>query len=268
MSLNPTSTQKIQTIKKHILTQAQYDQLVSDGYVTSHPYEEYYITDANNILDDLDNVNITNPANGQNLVYDVASQKWTNAASAISGMTDVNLGTLANGDILQYDSSTLKWVNSPVPSGTVPSPTAANTYLYSPDGTNFGWSAVSPVTGHDYTHQPDTGTPVSGSQTITYAANTRGSKTVTAGGNLLLDFIVNNGADNVLWIVNKSGSTIDIAVNSVISNNVSQSVMLPENGIDADAGYVCEIGVIVNADGAYITFRNDLLLQQTQESTK
>lgn len=205
MPLNPTSTQKIQTIKKHILTQAQYDQLVSDGYVTSHPYEEYYITDANNILNDLDDINITNPTNGQTLVFDVASQKWINGSGGGSG-----------------------------------------------------------ITGHDYTHQPDTGTPVSGSQTITYAVNTRGSKTITASGNLTLDFIVNNGADNLLWIINNSGSTIDIAINSVISNNVQQFVFLPENGIDVDNNYVCEIGVIVNANGAYITFRNDLMLQQIQ----
>lgn len=508
MPLNPTSTQKIQTIKKHILTQAQYDQLVSDGYVTSHPYEEYYITDANNILNELDDVNITNLTNGQTLIYDVASQKWINGsgggggittlttpvriwsldpglyilpptcdvyyngesatssttiyggilnvyygysntlkrwdcweyigstsslsipgsryagsttsssgicgvynyltsqraatnassydvgqlslnitdfntisnanlangsvsgyitnscankpvnltlsgntyfcmfvhnsynassytsvsgyyvrqdlffptlnkhyyrliqynstitpntsitgadsagwvellesipsltgnarkvmkvnssatgvewgniAAAVSDLTDVNLGTLANGNILQYNSSTLKWVNTPVPSGTVPSPTTADTYLYSPDGTNFGWASIGSITGHDYTHQPDTGTSISGSQTITYAANTRGSKTVTASGNLTLDFIVNNGADNLLWIINNSGSPIDIAINSVTSNNVTQSIFLPENGIDVDNGYVCEIGVIVNADGAYIT-RNDLVL--------
>lgn len=188
--------------------------------------------------------------------------EWGNGVSAISELTDVNLGTLANGNILQYDSSTLKWVNSPVPSGTVPSPTTANTYLYSPDGTNLGWSTISSIAGHNYTHQPYTGTPISGSQTITYAANTRGSKTVAASGNLTLDFIVNNGADNLLWIINNSGSTIDIAINSVTSNNVIQSIFLPENGIDVDNGYVCEIGVIVNADGAYITFRNDLVWQQ------
>lgn len=486
MPLNPTSTQKIQTIKKHILTQAQYDQLVSDGYVTSHPYEEYYITDANNILNELDDVNITNPTNGQNLVYDIASQKWINGSgsgsgittltspvriwdlepglyilpptcvvyingasstssitiyggilnvyygysntlkrwdcweyngstsslstpgsryagsttsssgnctlynyltsqrsstnnssydfghhyydnltnfntvsnyllasgscrgymssscsnkpvnltlsgntyfhlfvynsysntsytnvsgyyirqdlylptlnkhyyrliqyynstitpntsitgadsagwvelensvAAISDLTDVNLGTLANGNILQYDSSTSKWVNSPVPSGTVPAPTTADTYLYSPDGSNFGWASIGSITGHDYTHQPDSGTAVSGSQTITYAANIQGSKKITAGGNLILNFVVNNSANNLLWIENNTGSTVDIAINSVTKNNVLQTTIFRPNGISVDDGYVCEIGIIVNVDGVFITYRNDLELQ-------
>lgn len=186
--------------------------------------------------------------------------EWGNGEAAISELTDVNLGTLADGDILQYNSSTLKWVNSPLPSG-VPSPTTAYTCLYSPDGTNFGWYSIGSIASHNYRHQRDSVIPVSGSHTITYDANTRGSKTIKAGGNLILDFIVNNRADNILWIINNTGSTIDIAIDSVSLNNVSKPVFLPENGIDVGDGYVCEIGVIVNIDGAYITFRNDLVLQ-------
>lgn len=187
--------------------------------------------------------------------------EWGNATAAISELTDVNLGTLANGDILQYNSSTLKWVNSPFPSGTVPSPTTDDTCLYSPDGTIFGWYSISSITRHDYKHQRVSFISVSGSQTITYIENTRGSQTIKAHGNLILDFIVNNGADNILWIINNAGSTIDIAIGSVISNNETKPVFLPENGIDVGDGYVCEIGVIVNIDGAYITVRNDLVLQ-------
>lgn len=188
--------------------------------------------------------------------------EWGNGEAAISELTDVDLGTLTNGDILQYNSSTLKWVNSPVPSGVVPSPTTADTYLYSPDGTNFGWYSIGSITGHDYTHQTDISRLVSGSHTITYAANTRSSKTIIAGGNIILNFIINNGADNILWIANNVGSTIDIAIGSVISNNEAKSIFLPENGIDVDDGHACEIGVIVNDAGAFITFRNDLVLQE------
>ena len=38
------------------------------------------------------------------------------------------------------------------------------------------------------------------------------------------------------------------------------NIYLPADGITAVAGQVCEIGVVCNADGAFITSRNDLKL--------
>lgn len=70
-------------------------------------------------LDDLTNVDITSPTNGQVLKYDSTNQEWVNAnesggggASAVADLTDVNLTSLANGQILKYDSTSQKWINS------------------------------------------------------------------------------------------------------------------------------------------------------------
>jgi hypothetical protein len=54
---------------------------------------------------------------------------------------------------------------------------------------------------------------------------------------------------------------VDITVSAVTSggNNVS-NVYMPADGISVPAGNVVEIGIIVNADGAFITSRNDLTL--------
>lgn len=65
-------------------------------------------------INDLGDVNITSPTDGQGLRYDNQSGKWVNgdAASAVSNLTDVALSNLANGEILKYNSTTHKWENS------------------------------------------------------------------------------------------------------------------------------------------------------------
>lgn len=182
-----------------------------------------------------------------------------NSLCSIALLSDVTVGLLSNGNILQWDSSSSKWVNGPAPTGTIPSPTTSNTYLYSPDGTNFGWTTIGSITGHDLTHIANT-TVSTSSTTITFAADIRGSQMITVSDDIDIAFVVNNNSDNYLWIEN-SGSTnnIDVTISSVTHNgNIVSSVRMPRDGIAVPAGGTCEISIVCNADGAFITSRDDL----------
>ena len=82
-----------------------------------------------------------------------------------------------------------------------------------------------------------------------------------ASADLALAITCNNGADNYIWVQNTGTADIDITISSVVYNNTSLSaskIFLPSDGITVPKGCVCEIGVLCNADGAFITARGDL----------
>lgn len=115
------------------------------------------------------------------------------------------------------------------------------------------------LTSHDFTHVADT--TVTTSTTVTFAANTRGSQMVSTAADLDIAFVVNNSADNYLWIKNTGSADIDITISGVTYNTTALTdVYIPDGGISVPAGKVCEIGIVCNADGAFITSRNDLTL--------
>lgn len=64
-------------------------------------------------LDNLTDVNLTNPANGQVLKYN--GTKWANGSDtdtdALEDLTDVDLTSPANGQVLIYNSTSQKWEN-------------------------------------------------------------------------------------------------------------------------------------------------------------
>lgn len=66
-------------------------------------------------LEELHNVSIVSPTNGQTIVYDSATGLWKNGAggsggaSALADLTDVDLAGLATDDLLVYDG--IQWVN-------------------------------------------------------------------------------------------------------------------------------------------------------------
>lgn len=87
-------------------------------------------------LDDLTDVDITSPSNGQVLTYNSTSQKWENSnasggASDLEDLGDVNISTVTDGQTLQYDATSQKWVNT-TPSGGG----GTNTLLYQGTGTS------------------------------------------------------------------------------------------------------------------------------------
>ena len=74
-------------------------------------------------IDDLDNVALTTPANGQVLTYDLANGEWVNLdlpptaqpATTLNALTDTNLTGITDGQIMVYDLANTEWVNQDVP---------------------------------------------------------------------------------------------------------------------------------------------------------
>lgn len=92
---------------------------VLDGYDDAIVNIEDYLE--NNAIptdiEDLGDINITTPTDGQALIYDSASNKWVNGAggggsSTLSGLTDVTISSVQNGQVLKYDSTASKWINA------------------------------------------------------------------------------------------------------------------------------------------------------------
>lgn len=99
-------------------------------------------------LDDLTDVTISNPADGQVLKYNSASEKWENGAgggggaSTMSDLTDTAIASPTTGQILQY-SSVNKWTNVSLPSVgdlddlsdvTISTPSSGQALVYSSVG--------------------------------------------------------------------------------------------------------------------------------------
>ena len=147
----------------------------------------------------------------------------------------------------------------PIFSGNAGKVLAVNT-----NGDGVEWVAQSGggggLSNYNFTHTANT-TISTSTTTITFAANTRGSQFITISDDLDITFVVNNSADNYLWIANSdTANDVDITINAVTygGNNVI-NVYMPTDGISVLAGELCEIGIIATADGAFITSRNDLI---------
>lgn len=67
-------------------------------------------------IEDLEDVNIEEPTDGQVLKYDEETGTWVNGddegIASLEGLTDVNLDSVTNGQVLKYDATTEKWINA------------------------------------------------------------------------------------------------------------------------------------------------------------
>ena len=119
-----------------------------------------------------------------------------------------------------------------------------------------------PVANPNFTHTANT-TVSDPTATITFPAYRRCTQMITVSADLGVTLEVNNQSDNYLWIKNNSNSDVDITITAVThgGNSVS-NIYMPADGIIVPANGVCEIGILVNTDGAFISSRNDLTLQQ------
>lgn len=174
----------------------------------------------------------------------------------LADLDDVNISTPSNGQVMTYNSAAGKWTNAAAPTGTIPSQTGNESKYLQTDGNNARWEYVN----HDFSHTSNT-TVSTSTATVTFAANHRCTQTITVSADIGLTFAVNNGADNYLWIRNSGSAEIDVTVSAVTSGGSSvNNVYVPADGISVPAGCVCELGIVVNSDGAFITSRNDLSL--------
>ena len=97
-------------------------------------------------LDDLTDVIIAGPENGEVLKYDSVAGAWVNetisggGATTLDGLTDVTItGTPANGQVLKYDSVAGVWKNDTIAGGGTPG--GSNTQLQYNNSGAFGGSS-------------------------------------------------------------------------------------------------------------------------------
>lgn len=171
-------------------------------------------------------------------------------ASAVSTAV-TNSHTHSNKTILDYIPSTLG--------------TAGQALVVNNNATGLTFATVGGggggLTNYDFTHVANT-TVSTSTTTITFAANQRGSQMITVSANVNVILAVNNLSDNYLWVKNSGSSAIDVTI-AAISNSTLGTITnmyLPADGISVEGGKVCEMGIVVNTDGAFITCRNDLEL--------
>ena len=90
------------------------------GYQTSYLFYgegEYIATKSMSSLEDMQDVDISSPSDGQTIRYNGTTQKWENVvsssgASTIQDLTDTNISSLSDKQILVYDNESHKWINS------------------------------------------------------------------------------------------------------------------------------------------------------------
>lgn len=214
----------------------------------SNANKRYPVTHTKAVFDD----------NGDNLETILAG-----LGGSLSGLSDTSITNPSNGQILKYNTTSSKWENASETT-ELPSITGnANQILAVNNGaTGVEWitKPSSGLTNYDFTHTANT-TISSSTTTVTFAANTRGSAMLTISADLGLTIACNNGSDNYIWIKNTGSSEVDVTISGVTKNSTNVSnVYVPSDSISVPAGGLCEIGVIVNTDGAFITSRNDLAL--------
>lgn len=112
----------------NIVTNAGADKLLDDGVVfkfIKYPDGKWHELQGGSsgssvsVLDDLSDVVITSPTDGDILSYDSGSGDWINvveSAHALDDLTDVVITSPSDGDVLTYDNASGDWINS-APSG-------------------------------------------------------------------------------------------------------------------------------------------------------
>ena len=89
-------------------------------------------------LNDIGDVNISNPQNGQSLVYDATNEEWVNSQGTsqideLNDIGDVDITTPTNGQALVYNSTTENWENGTVSTVEIDDTTTSQTKVWSSD---------------------------------------------------------------------------------------------------------------------------------------
>lgn len=147
------------------------------------------------------------------------------------------------------------------------------------DGTNWTSITIGSVTknipsggggtvSHDYTHSSVSVVSTS-TTTVTFAADQKCTKYISVSNDIDIAFVVNNFASNYLWVINTSNNDVDVTF-SLASNSTLGTILdyhMPEDPLTISAGKEAEIGIIVNADGAFVTYRSDLVKTSFLQAT-
>lgn len=71
-------------------------------------------------INDIGDVVITNPTNGQVLMYNSTTQEWVNGTLTLNGLNDTQFASLSDGQVLKYNATSQKWENADEAGGILP----------------------------------------------------------------------------------------------------------------------------------------------------
>lgn len=113
----------------------------------------------------------------------------------------------------------------------------------------------------DFVHTPNTSISTA-TTTVTFAADERCTQMVTVTADLGIAIVCNNSTDNYLWVRNSHATdAADITISGITYNGspiASADIHIAGGTMTVEAGKILEIGIVCNADGAFLTSRNDL----------
>ena len=99
---------------------------VSPDDPTYNNNAKYWAEHVQSSLNNLTDVALSSPSNGQVLKYNSSTQKWENAnesggggSSSLADLSDTSIVLPGNGQVLIFDSATNKWKNQSLPTPTV-----------------------------------------------------------------------------------------------------------------------------------------------------
>lgn len=99
---------------------------VSPDDPTYNNNAKYWAEHVQSSLNNLTDVALSSPSNGQVLKYNSSTQKWENAnesggggSSSLADLSDTSIILPGNGQVLIFDSATSKWKNQSLPTPTV-----------------------------------------------------------------------------------------------------------------------------------------------------
>ena len=199
-----------------------------DGVVYNIPQGSSTVAD----LEDLDNVEITSPTNGQVLKYDSSSDTWINGTGGSSvgdldDLGDVTLTTPTDGQVLKYDGTNQIWVNANESTGS----TVVWNQIQS-TGTKIATVSVDGTSTDVYAPTSGGATSLAGLSDVTVSSVSNGQ-------------VLKYDSTNQVWVnANESSSTkiyrVEVKTNSIGGNDASMDLKYYENGslIDSDINIV------------------------------
>ena len=101
-------------------------------------------------INDIGDVVITNPTNGQVLMYNSTTQKWVNGTLTLNGLNDTQFASLSDGQVLKYNATSQKWENGDISESldgltdtNISNPTNGQALVY--NSTTQKWENATPV---------------------------------------------------------------------------------------------------------------------------
>lgn len=111
------------------------------------------------------------------------------------------------------------------------------------------------LTNYNFTHTANTTVSTSATK-ITFAANQRCSQMITVSADISLDITCNNLSDNYIWIKNNSSGDINVLIRDISMNGnpiSTSNIHIAGSKMAVEAGHIIELGIVCNADGAFVT---------------